>query len=639
VSPYFPEIFGLTIGWEVVANLLPAIADDHIVRSIQTKLREGYMPRHLYIIIFAALITCACGGNSSDGGGGEGKQASLNFEILSTASTTSGPSAMARNSGLIEAAVAHGQVTSSGLTSLKYYITDISICKNMTINGTGYSGQSGCITVFSAERSYDYDTFIAEDAEQETELYVDLMSSVDLSRLAETTFLSSDDIGDYYYGKVDHYRPVKLTASIRLNDDTVVYTKSGTSTRVSGSGIGATYVTYVSDITTGPAQESIVVLPNGGSWFKFEKPFTITSEDIENETAFQMKLAFNPEGVLKAYNYASSNQAIQDQSNNYGIVMPLMPFTPVIFRTTETARKESYLFSYTSAMGSTYNSFDFRLELYTVEEDASDSIYAADTLQLLLRDYQQGQSDVTQIFRPFFVTASNDATPVYCFVNWLDNDFITDFTRGTYVGDTGTATFHVDESHSVTMDVLLRSIETIEADSTIETISLADLTGRWIGPCVTTDSASQKEIYDFDDEELLLTTIDYSDAACTVEKESLVRNFSLELIDNTITDDGDDVKQINFAYNSLSLTPKTSVRADELNTAVHCGYNDWQVDQTKQLLGQDNCMGLNHGDVVYDIYLVSGTDLYLGDSAAATAGNRPTVLGDTATAGYTGDIP
>jgi hypothetical protein len=596
------------------------------------------MPRHRIIFLFLAVFVSACGGNNSSGGG-NGNQASLNFEILSTASTTSRPSAIYRHSGLMEAAVANGQVSASNLTSLKYYITDISICKSMTINGTGYSGQSGCISVYNAERLYNYDTFVAEDAAEETEHYVDLMSSVDLSRLAKTTFLSNDDIGDYHYGKVDHYRPVKLTASIQLNDDTVVYTKNGTSTLISGSGIDATYVTHVSDITTGPAEESIVVLPNGGSWFKFEKPFTLTSDDVENETTFQMKLAFNPEGVLKAYNYTSSNQAIQDQTNNYGIVVPLMPFTPVIFRSTEAAKKESYLFSYTSTMGSPYNSFDFRLELYTVEEDTSDSIYAADTLQLLLRDYEENATDVTQVFRPFSVIASNDATPVYAFVNWLNNDFITDFTRGTNVGNTGTAIFHVDESNSLTMDVLLQSIETIEADSTIDTISIADLSGRWTGPCLSTGPESQKEIYDFDGGGLLLTSISYSDAACATEKEHLTKNFTIKLIDKMTTDDGDDVKQINFIYHSVTLTPKTSGHADELNTGVYCDYNDWQVDEAKDLLGRENCIGLNDGDGVYDIYLVSDTDLYFGDTPAATAENRPTALGDTATAGYMGEIP
>jgi hypothetical protein len=51
----------------------------------------------------------------------------------------------------------------------------------VTINGTGYGGQSGCIRVYSAEGLYDYDTFIAEDAALETENFIDLMSASDLS--------------------------------------------------------------------------------------------------------------------------------------------------------------------------------------------------------------------------------------------------------------------------------------------------------------------------------------------------------------------------------------------------------------------------------------------------------------------------
>ena len=361
------------------------------------------MYRHISLIIIIVIYVAACGGGGGDDGGGGENKASLNFEVLSIAPSTSNSSILQTPSGLMRATTARGQVTASDLESLAYYITDISICKHMTINGTGYSDQSGCISVYNAERRYDYDTFVAEEAALETELYVDLMKPSHLSKLSKTIYLSEEDIGAYHYGKVDHYRPVKVTASIQLNDDTMVYTKSGPSVLISGSGIDATYVTQVSDMTQGPAEESIVVLPNGGSWFKFEKPFQLTSQDVENETSFQMKLAFNPEGVIKAYDFTSSNQAIQDPENDYGIVVPLMPFTPVIYRPTETARKESYLFSYTSSIDSVYNSFDFRLDLYTVEEDATDSIYAADTLQLLLRDTEDTGTDVTQVFRPFSV--------------------------------------------------------------------------------------------------------------------------------------------------------------------------------------------------------------------------------------------
>ncbi len=607
--------------------------------TVHFRYMEEYMSKQLIIIIFLAVFVSAC--SSSSGGDGESsaKQASLNLEVLSVASTTSTPSARHINTDIIRAAAAQGQVTESNLESLKYYITDISICKNMTINGTGYSDQSGCISVYNAERLYDYDTFVAEGAAQETENYVDLMSSSDLAKLTKTTYLTNDDIGDYYYGKVDHYRPVKVTASIQLNDDTVVYTKSGTSTLISGSGIDAAYVNQVTNITQGPAGESIVVLSNGGSWFKFEKPFTLTAEDVENETTFQMKLAFNPEGVIKAYNYTSSNQTIQDEENNYGIVVPLMAFTPVIYRLTDTAKKESYLLNHTSTDDSPYNSFDFRLEIYTVEEDSSDSIYAAETLPLLLKDYDDNGTDVTQIFRPFSVTASNDATPVYSFVNWLNNNFITNFTRSINVGDTSTAIFHVDTNNSITMDVLLRSIETIEADSTIDTISVADLSGRWTGACTLIDSESKKDIYDFNNDGLLLTSIYYTDTACETEKERLVRNYNIKLIDKATTANGNVVKQINFIYNSVSLTPKTDERADLLNTSEYCSYDDWQTDEAKELLGQDNCMGLNGSDVVYDIYLVSGTELYLGNTPADTAENRPVTLGATTTASYTGEIP
>lgn len=597
---------------------------------------EALMHGFKFLPAILSILFIACSGGGDSGGA---KQASLNFTLLSTASTTSSPSAIFRQPGISYPGIAHGQVSASNLDSLKYYITDISICKDMTISGTGYSGQSGCISVYSAVRRYDYDTFNADDAALETELFLDLMSAQDRAKLTQTVYLTSQHLGEYHYGKVDHYRPVKLTGSIQLDDDTMVYTKAGTSMLVSGSGIDATYVTEVSDITTGPAEEAIVVLNNGGSWFKFEEPFTLTAEDIQNETAFQMKLAFNPEGAIKAYNHTSSNQVIQDSVNDYGIEVPLMPFTPVVFRSTETASKESYLFSYTSGAGSIYNAFDFRLELYTVQEDINDSIYAADTMQLLLRPDEDGGTDVTQVYRPFYVTSSNDATPVYTFINWLNNDFITGFSRGTHVGDTGTATFHVDTDNAITMDVLLRSIETIEADSTIETISAADLSGRWTGTCTTVDSGSRQDTYDFDGGNLLQTSIFYSDAACATEAEHLVKDFSIRLIDKATSTGGHEVKQIDFSYNSVTLTPKTTDRVDTRNADVYCDYDDWELDEGKDLLGQDNCLDLDAGDTIYDIYRVSATSLYRGDTPGATSEARPTTLSDSATASYTGEIP
>lgn len=598
------------------------------------------MYRFQLTLILTVIILTACGGGGGGGSGGSGtKQASLNFAVLSTASSTVTASAIHSLPGMFNAAAVHGQVTTDDLESLKYYITDISICKDMTINGTGYSSQSGCISVYSEAKKYDYDTFLAKDAAQETESFIDLMNASDLARLSQTIYLTNEDIGDYHFGKVDHYRPVKVTASVQLEDDTVVYTKIGTSALVSGSGLDTTYVTQVTDITAGPAQETIVVLPNGGSWFKFEKPFTLTAEDIQNETSFQLKLAFNPEGGIKAYNFTSSNQVIQDEVNNYGIEIPLMAFTPVIYRATETARKESYLFSYTGTAESTYNSFDFRLELYTIEEDDSDSIHAADTLRLLERPDDDSGIDVTQIFRPFSVTASDGATVVYSFINWLNDDFITGFSRGTNVGDTGTATFHVDGDSSITMDVLFRSIETIQADATIDTISAEDLNGRWTGTCTTVESESRKDTYDFSSGRLILTRVFYTDAACADEKERLVQNFDIRLIDKAAATNGSEVKQINYIYKSASLTPKTADRTAELNSNIHCSYNDWQTDQSKTLLGQDNCMDVNANDVIYDIYRVSNSALYRGDLPATSADDRPLTLEYSATASYIGDIP
>jgi hypothetical protein len=156
---------------------------------------------------------------------------------------------------------------------------------------------------------------------------------------------------------------------------------------------------------------------------------------------------------------------------------------------------------------------------------------------------------------------------------------------------------------------------------------------------ISAESGSQQSIYDFNECELKRTSVFYSDASCETEKERMIEDFNFRLIDKEATIDGDEVKQIDFIYNSASLIPRTTDRADQLNSSVYCDYDDWVVDETRELLGQSNCMDLNLDDVVYDTYLVLDTDLYLGETPADTQEGRPITLGDTAIASYFGDIP
>jgi hypothetical protein len=42
-----------------------------------------------------------------------------------------------------------GQTTATSLKSLKYYVQNVQICQNVETQGSGFSGTSGCVTIYS----------------------------------------------------------------------------------------------------------------------------------------------------------------------------------------------------------------------------------------------------------------------------------------------------------------------------------------------------------------------------------------------------------------------------------------------------------------------------------------------------------
>ncbi|MDX2470692.1 MAG: hypothetical protein QNL04_08985 [SAR324 cluster bacterium] len=181
----------------------------------------------LFIILMALGVSSGCNSGNSD----------------STSTITGGTIEMevvasATSSGNVSYSV--GQATAANLSSLKYFIRDIKICQDLTVNGSGYSGQSGCIWLYTSANSPDYDTYLSDEAAADSTNYIDLMTTAGRAKLNKTVTLTSDDAGSYYWGVIDWYRPIKVTAQVTLNDTTSLYTKSGTTVTESGSGLSAT---------------------------------------------------------------------------------------------------------------------------------------------------------------------------------------------------------------------------------------------------------------------------------------------------------------------------------------------------------------------------------------------------------------
>ena len=358
------------------------------------------------LLVFSLFALMGCGGNEEETNSvsSDATTSSASLELKVTPSKVSSSSA----------SVAVGQNGPAELTSLKYFIRSIAICQSLTPAGSGY---------------------LADDALADSTNYVDLLTAEGRAALNTSITLTDADVGKYKWGMIDWYRPIKFTGSVTLNNGTTLYTKAGTTALETTD----TYLTTATDLTTGPAEETIVVLNNGGNWFRFATAFEITQQDIVDQTSFTLNLVFNPTGIIKGYQSSSRTGLGLKDSAGYVLNMPMLDLAPVVRASTDTVMKESYLLDYT---GSTITPMQVRLELYYLLSDATKSIYGVDGKYLY---NSTSTGELGDFYKTSSVSEATDGT--LSFADWSGVAFLQDFTRLTNVGDTGTANLNCGASY------------------------------------------------------------------------------------------------------------------------------------------------------------------------------------------------
>lgn len=325
---------------------------------------------------------------------------------------------------------ATGASASADLDSLKYYITSIKICEDMEVNGTGYSNPKNCIMLFQQSEK-GYEDYGADDARNDDEHYIDLMDSEDIAKLATSTTVSKENIGKYKYGLVNWFQPIKVKATMTLDNSTTLYTHDGTVAEDEFGNIK----TSISNITTGPAEEAIVQHNNGGAWFRFQTPFEITKEDIASGKAFLLDLIFNPDRIVKGCAQAiGCSGNLVDSTNSYEMNVPMLGLTPVFHREDQKVLREAYYFT-----NSGTNGFEIRLDLYYLDGDSKKTIYGVE--DKIFYNETSGNSTPSTLYSFFSVTSNDDGS--LDFNDW-QGAVISGFKRLSDVGDTDTATICED---------------------------------------------------------------------------------------------------------------------------------------------------------------------------------------------------
>jgi hypothetical protein len=325
------------------------------------------------------LLLMHCG----DAGGASGKHASLQTRLSSNALPAS-PGPQDKFIG--------GSAKSGGLESLKYLISSISICETLDTNGgSGFSNPTGCIDLYHHDvGALNYDlgadwTPLGDIARATTDGYVDLLSASSRNQLTGTTVLTQEHVRSYNFGIINWALPVKVKATLSMNDGSKLYTHDGvSSSEITGVDNLKQYYTKASTpLSQAPSEEAVVLLPNGGNWFKFQSPFVISAVDIDQRREFVLDLVFDPDGIVKGFSQSQGqgqlSERASDGSHTHDITVPMLDLAPVPHRASEQVMRETYQ----GPMLVDGASFDMRLELYYVDGDPTGTVFGVDVKSLV----------------------------------------------------------------------------------------------------------------------------------------------------------------------------------------------------------------------------------------------------------------
>lgn len=375
------------------------------------------------------MLGCGGGSGSSEGGG------TIQTRLSTPATLSPGPQPLAFSGGAASA---------TGLQSLKYYIRSITVCESMEITGSGFSNPSGCLELYHGDESMlsyesnDDWTPLADAARHTDTGFVDLVSDASRSTLSNTTPITHDHVRSYNYGVITWSLPIKVKAQIALQDGTTVYTHDGTTTfeTIGADHFRDYFTTPALALNSGPAEEAVVLLPNGGNWFRFQNPLVISDADVDERRNWVLDLVFNPDGIVKGFAGDGISGGSLRERNGSGqsiraIAVPMLDLLPVPHRATDSVLRESYV----AHVDLGTNAFDARIELYSVEGDANGTIYGVDAKSLVSAGTVSAPPDMSKIS----YLSRDDATGTLSFLSWNKTPIITGFTRGAHEADATTA--------------------------------------------------------------------------------------------------------------------------------------------------------------------------------------------------------
>lgn len=289
-----------------------------------------------------AVLSLLASGAALTGCGGSKSGGTVSLNVVASSATTTNLSALSFDPLVSPfTAAALGANTADQLTSLKYVFGFMSICESLTVTGSAFSNPTGCVQIYSGPTVGDGSSgsITPDNLASYASSQIDMMSSTSRAALNTSATLTSDHVRSYNYAVINWYTPIAVKGCATTSGGLVCTKNTG----ATYSGSTTTVTTSLQSSATSEAQEAIVVSANGGSFFKFQQPFTITADDITNQTSFTVDMVFNPSAVLTANHDSAADGNLR--GTNSSMYVPMLNIAPVPRKGTQTTKRETYVTS------------------------------------------------------------------------------------------------------------------------------------------------------------------------------------------------------------------------------------------------------------------------------------------------------
>lgn len=155
------------------------------------------------------------------------------------------------------------------------------------------------------------------------------------------------------------------------------------------------------------------------------------------------------------------------------------------------------------------------------------------------------------------------------------------------------------------------------------------LQGMWQQACLTsTDEDYERSTLEIDNNTFLSTQSSFSDQECTNATQAFTLMGTFTEGESVPVANRGNATAIDLTVTSVALTLSTDELVTTANGASLCGITNWTIDVSSDISNCNAVDGTAVPNILYDIYLLQGEQLFTGNETGDTPEARPVLLAE-----------